>query len=75
MLRAALGSLGELRRMYEVREARWREEERRMREERVGMEMLMHQAFGEAGTATGMGELGFGPQGMAFDYGFALPPV
>ena len=29
MLRAALGSLGELRRMYEVREARWREEERK----------------------------------------------
>ena len=55
-------------------EARWREEERRMREERVGMETLMKQAFGEAGTATGMAELGFAhPHGLGFEYGFGFP--
>ena len=44
-----------------------------MREERVGMEMLMKQAFGDVGTATGMAGLGFVSQGLEYDYGFGLP--
>ncbi|KAI5120724.1 hypothetical protein M0805_006430 [Coniferiporia weirii] len=46
MLKTALHSLGALREMYEVREARWRDEERRMREEREGMDFLLQQTFG-----------------------------
>ena len=44
-----------------------------MREERVSMEMLMKQAFGDAGTATGMAELGFGPHGIGYEFGLGFP--
>jgi len=47
-LKTALDSLNAMRKMYEVRESRWREEERHMAEEREGMELLMHQTLGVA---------------------------
>ncbi|KAH8115667.1 hypothetical protein DFH11DRAFT_1725895 [Phellopilus nigrolimitatus] len=53
MLTTALHSLGALREVYDLREARWREEERRMREEREGMDFLLHQAFGAGGVGEG----------------------
>lgn len=45
-LGAALGSLGELGRMYEERERRWREEMLRLSEERESVEVLLRQTLG-----------------------------
>ena len=54
LLRTALSSLSALHQVYEEREARWRIEERRMREEREGVDLLVRQAFGS-------GAVGFNP--------------
>jgi len=45
-LEAALGSLGALGGIYEQREARWREEMRRVGEDRERVELLLQQALG-----------------------------
>lgn len=45
-LETALGSLGALSSIYEQREARWRDEMRRLSEDRERVELLLHQAFG-----------------------------
>jgi hypothetical protein len=45
-LEAALGSLGALGGIYEQREARWREEMRRVSEDRERVELLLQQALG-----------------------------
>lgn len=50
-LKTAIESIGAMRQMYEIREARWREEERRLREEREGMDLLLKQAFGSGFSA------------------------
>lgn len=52
-LKTAIDSLGAMRRMYEMREARWREEERRMRDEREGMDLLLQQTFGSSYIGVG----------------------
>jgi hypothetical protein len=43
-LEAALGSLGALGSIYEQREVRWREEMRRVSEDRERVELLLRQA-------------------------------
>lgn len=45
-LEAALGSLGALGNIYEQREARWREEMRRLTDERERVELLLRQTLG-----------------------------
>ena len=45
-LKAAFDSLGAMKQMYEIREARWREEEQRMRDEQERMDFLLKQALG-----------------------------
>ncbi|KZT23196.1 hypothetical protein NEOLEDRAFT_1069823 [Neolentinus lepideus HHB14362 ss-1] len=45
-LEAALGSLGALGNIYEQREARWREEMRRITDERERVELLLRQTLG-----------------------------
>lgn len=45
-LEGALGSLGALGNIYEQREARWREEMRRISEDRERVELLLKQALG-----------------------------
>ena len=45
-LEAALGSLGALSTIYEEREARWRDEMRRINEDRERVELLLQQALG-----------------------------
>lgn len=45
-LEAALGSLGALGGIYEQREARWREEMRRISDDRETVELLLKQALG-----------------------------
>ncbi|EJD00748.1 uncharacterized protein FOMMEDRAFT_141569 [Fomitiporia mediterranea MF3/22] len=58
LLRTALHSLGALHQVYEEREMRWRLEERRMREERDGVDLLVRQAFGGGGDLNfGLGEM------------------
>ena len=47
-LETALGSLGALSAIYEQREARWRDEMRRLSEDRERVELLLHQALGPA---------------------------
>jgi hypothetical protein len=51
-LEAALGSLGALGGIYEAREARWREEMRRVSEDRERVELLLQQSLG-VGLANG----------------------
>jgi len=51
-LEAALGSLGALGGIYEQRETRWREEMRRVGEDRERVELLLQQALG-VGLANG----------------------
>ncbi|KAL5488442.1 hypothetical protein ACEPAI_6560 [Sanghuangporus weigelae] len=64
ILRTALHSLSALHQMYEEREARWRIEERRMREEREGVDLLVRQAFGSTGASGGAGGfMGMGGMG------------
>lgn len=46
-LEAALGSLGALGGIYEQREARWRDEMRRISEDRERVEFLLRQTLGE----------------------------
>jgi hypothetical protein len=46
MLGAALGSLTALGGIYEQREVRWREEMRRVSEDRERVELLLQQALG-----------------------------
>jgi hypothetical protein len=50
-LEAALGSLGALSKIYDEREARWRDEMRRVSDDREHVEMLLKQALG-AGTGS-----------------------
>ena len=45
-LQAALGSLGALGNIYEQREARWKEEMRRISDDRETVEVLLKQALG-----------------------------
>ena len=45
-LEAALGSLGALSNIYEQREARWRDEMRRLSDDRERVELLLRQALG-----------------------------
>lgn len=45
-LASALGSLSALGKIYEEREARWRDEMGRLVEEREGVEVLLGQALG-----------------------------
>ena len=45
-LEAALGSLGAIGNIYDAREARWRDEMRRLSEDRERVEMLLKQALG-----------------------------
>ncbi|OCH93271.1 hypothetical protein OBBRIDRAFT_725125 [Obba rivulosa] len=47
-LEAALGSLGELGRLYEERESRWKDEMRQLTEDRGKVELLLRQALGPA---------------------------
>lgn len=47
-LEAALGSLGAMGTLYEQREARWKEEMRRVSEDREHVELLLRQALGPA---------------------------
>ena len=47
-LEAALGSLAALSTMYDQREARWREEMRRLGEDRERAELLLRQVLGPA---------------------------
>ena len=58
-LEAALGSLGVLGGIYEQRESRWREEMRRVSEERERVELLLQQALG-VGLMDGAGAGGNG---------------
>ncbi len=46
-LGTALGSLGALGTIYEQREARWKDEMRRIGEDRERVELLLKQALGE----------------------------
>ena len=52
-LGAALGSLTALGGIYDQREARWREEMRRISEDRERIEMLLKQALGEGRSLSG----------------------
>ena len=45
-LEAALGSIGAMGAIYEQREARWRDELRKLSEDRAGIEMLLRQTLG-----------------------------
>ncbi|EMD41139.1 hypothetical protein CERSUDRAFT_111705 [Gelatoporia subvermispora B] len=45
-LEAALGSLGELGKLYEERESRWKDEMRQISEDREKVELLLRQALG-----------------------------
>lgn len=63
-LKAALESLNAMRQMYEVRESRWREEEKRISEEREGMELLLTQAFGTGGVMHPNGSVNGMPNGL-----------
>lgn len=49
-LEAALGSLGALSKIYDEREARWRDEMRRVSNDREHVEMLLKQALGAGST-------------------------
>jgi hypothetical protein len=62
MLNTALTSLGALGDIYEKREARWREEMRRLNEDRESVETLLRQAlgFGPPQTPGGIGNGTFG---------------
>ena len=51
-LEAALGSLASLGDIYEQREARWREEMRRIAEDRERVELLLKQVLGDNHTST-----------------------
>lgn len=53
-LEAALGSLGALGGIYEQREARWREEMRRISDDRETVEFLLKQALGTNPPNTNM---------------------
>ncbi|KAJ7579289.1 hypothetical protein C8J56DRAFT_965348 [Mycena floridula] len=50
-LNTALGSLGAMGRIYEEREARWREETRRINDDRQRIELLLGQALGDRITS------------------------
>jgi hypothetical protein len=63
-LEAALGSLGVLGGIYEQRESRWREEMRRVSEERERVELLLQQALG-VGLMDGNGASGNDATGRA----------
>lgn len=52
VLEAALGSLASLGGIYEQREARWRDEMRRVAEERERVELLLKQVLGDNHTST-----------------------
>ncbi|KAL6304146.1 hypothetical protein BKA93DRAFT_826126 [Sparassis latifolia] len=54
-LEAALGSLGEMGKIYEQRETRWRDELRQLSEDRDKVELLLHQALGPSGLTNGNG--------------------
>ena len=45
-LESALGSLGALSTIYDQREARWRDEMRRLNDDRERVELLLRQALG-----------------------------
>lgn len=45
-LEAALGSIGAMGAIYEQREARWRDELRKLSEDRASVEMLLRQTLG-----------------------------
>lgn len=47
LLKTVLSGFEQLKDMYDARELRWLEEERRMREEREGVNLLLKQTFGE----------------------------
>ncbi|KAG6849436.1 hypothetical protein H0H93_008512 [Arthromyces matolae] len=51
-LEAALGSLASLRGIYEQREARWKDEMRRISEDRETVEVLLRQVLGENHAAS-----------------------
>lgn len=57
-LGAALGSLGALGRIYDEREARWKEETRRISEDRERIELLLRQALGERDTPSNTASVG-----------------
>jgi hypothetical protein len=62
MLNTALTSLGALGDIYEKREARWREEMRRIQDDRTTVEMLLQQALGFSMPQTPIGNGTFGLQ-------------
>ena len=45
-LEAALGSIGAMGAIYEQREARWRDELRKLTEDRASIELLLRQTLG-----------------------------
>ncbi|PCH41745.1 hypothetical protein WOLCODRAFT_137573 [Wolfiporia cocos MD-104 SS10] len=49
-LEAALGSLGEMNKIYEQREARWREEMRQLTDDRDRVQLLLRQVLGPVMT-------------------------
>jgi hypothetical protein len=54
-LDGALGSLAALSKIYYEREARWKDEMRRLGNDREHVEMLLSQAIGFDGAVTGAG--------------------
>ncbi|RPD55129.1 hypothetical protein L227DRAFT_615609 [Lentinus tigrinus ALCF2SS1-6] len=58
-LETALGSLGALQSIYDQREARWREEMRRLNEDRGRVELLLTQALGTGVANMNMNGYGF----------------
>lgn len=57
-LDAALGSLDVLGNIYEERETRWREEMKRLNDDRSRVELLLSQTFGKLSGAGGSGGSG-----------------
>jgi hypothetical protein len=51
-LEAALGSLSAMSKIYDEREARWREEMRRLTDDREHVEMLLRQTLGSGGSSS-----------------------
>lgn len=58
-LEAALGSLDALGNIYEERENRWREEMKRLNDDRSRVELLLSQTFGKF-SAAGVSSIGSG---------------
>lgn len=72
-LQAALGSLGAVKGIYEQREARWREEMRRINDDRETVEFLLKQALSiNPPTADGSPGLNGHPQMNGNGIGHAL---